>query len=112
MVKFEDLDISLGDGYFLRSYEVDPEGRWEDSSFTATGLGGRDTIVASADPVLDDDDMDIIAMTWGDADGNVLHCWPEEDVTPEESYFKACHAHAERTENKSHILDIWTENNS
>jgi hypothetical protein len=109
-IRFDDLDIDLGDGYFITAYEVDPDVRLEDSSFTATGLGGGDVVVPRADPVLYG--VEVTAMHWGDADGNELHCWPEEADRPPVSYFLACYIHAEQKENEERILDHWTCENA
>ena len=108
-IRFEDLDINLGNGLFIKAYEVEPDARWEDSSFTAQS-GHGDVIVSRADPVLES--VEVTAIEWGDDEGNVLHCWPEDASEPPKSYFDACYAHAEQAKNEERILDHWTCNNS
>ena len=107
-ITFEDLDIDMGDGYFIKSYEVVPEVKAEDSSFTATGLGGCDVIVPRFDPVLGG--LDVTSIEWGDDEGNEYHSWNQGEGhgnVPPESYFQACYAHAMEKENEERILDHW-----
>ena len=106
---FDDLDIDLGNGYFIKYYEVVPEVRLEDSSFTAeTGHG--DVVVDRFDPHIED--MNITAMYWGDEEGGILHCWPDDSNKPPRWYFEACCTHALKKENEERILDHWTCENA
>ena len=51
-------------------------------------------------------------MYWGDEEGGILHCWPDDSNKPPRWYFEACYTHALKKENEERILDHWTCENA